>query len=101
MISLTLNCLLLKAAGFVLKLLWLAFGVGAYGALLFLGLCLNVFTVPVGLIACRGGRAVWRRYGLIFHPSWSWKEQRSFTEGFWKHWMPEKKERYYETWFFV
>lgn len=32
MITLTLFCLLLKAAGFVLKLLWLAFGVVAYGA---------------------------------------------------------------------
>lgn len=54
MITLTLFCLLLKAAGFVLKLLWLAFGVVAYGALLFLGLCLNAFTVPAGLIACKG-----------------------------------------------
>ncbi len=53
---------------------------------LFMLLCLNVLTIPIFIVlwlCCKLFRQQtphWRRYGLMFYPSWSYAKERTFLD---------------------
>ena len=88
--------IIFKAFELALKLLHWVLGVMIFMVLLFLGLHLNVFTLPFFLLAYlvspKDKKPKCRNYGLIFYPSWSGKKH-SFTKTFCRFWFTKEEDK--------